>query len=88
VFKDFLPFWELVAGPLHAGTFGPNAADPTFGCTQVFSSVPPGMKPNRPPSDGLQFFGTLTVDPATSRLTAALWNLADQKLWSVELDAG
>ena len=87
VFKDFLPFWELVAGPLHAGTFGPNAADPTFGCTQVFSSVPPGMKPNRPPSDGLQFFGTLTVDPATRRLTAALWNLANQKLWSVELDA-
>ena len=88
VFKDFLPFWELVAGPLHAGTFGPNAADPTFGCTQVFSSVPPGMKPNRPPSDGLQFFGTLTVDPSTRRLTAALWNLAGQKLWSVDLDAG
>ena len=86
VFKNFDPFWEFVAGPLHAGTFGPGVADPTFGCTQVFSAVPAGMKPNRPPSEGRQFFGTLTVDPRTKRLTAALWNLANEKLWSVELD--
>ena len=26
-FKDFLPFWEFVAGPLHAGTFGPSKPD-------------------------------------------------------------
>ena len=25
-FQDFDPFWEFVAGPLHAGSFGPNAA--------------------------------------------------------------
>ena len=25
-FTDFDPFWEFVAGPLHAGTFGPNDA--------------------------------------------------------------
>jgi alkaline phosphatase D len=87
VFKNFDPFWEFVAGPLHAGTFGPGVADPTFGCTQVFSSVPAGMKPNRPPSDGRQFFGTLTVDPRSRSLTAALWNLANEKLWSVVLDA-
>lgn len=86
-FRDFSPFWELVAGPLHAGTFGPGVADPTFGCTQVFSSVPPGMKPNRPPSEGLQFFGTLEIDPATRRLTAALWNVANERLWSLDLDA-
>ena len=24
-FTDFDPFWEFVAGPLHAGTFGPGA---------------------------------------------------------------
>jgi alkaline phosphatase D len=86
-FKDFVPFWEFVAGPLHAGTFAPNKPDPTFGCTQVFNSVPAGLKPNRPPSEGLQFFGTLTLDPATRKLTAALWNLANEKLWSVVLDA-
>ena len=87
VFKDFNCFWEFVGGPLHAGTFGPNATDPTFGCTQVFNSLPPGTKPNRPPSEGLQFFGTLTIDPRTRRLTAALWNLKNERLWSQELDA-
>jgi alkaline phosphatase D len=87
VFRDFDPFWEFVAGPLHAGTFGPGVADPTFGCTQIFNSVPAGMKPNRPPSEGRQYFGTLSVDPSSRRLTAALWNLADEKLWSIELDA-
>ena len=30
-FTDFDPFWEFVAGPINAGTFGPNALDPTFG---------------------------------------------------------
>ncbi len=25
--KDFAPFWEFVAGPLNAGSFGPNTAD-------------------------------------------------------------
>lgn len=88
VFKDFNPFWEFVGGPLHAGTFGSSVADPTFGCTQVFNSVPVDLKPNRPPSEGLQFFGTLTIDPRTRRMTAALWNLKNERLWSQELDAG
>ncbi len=48
---------------------------------------PAGLKPNRPPSDGLQFFGTLTIDPATRRLESALWNLDNDKLWSVVIDA-
>ncbi len=86
VFTDFTSFWEFVAGPLHAGTFGPNAVDATFGCKAIFNAVPPDLKPNRPPSDGHQFFGTLDIDPRTRRLTAALWNLADTKLWSIELD--
>src|SRR5439155_4995580 len=49
-FKDFLPFWEFVAGPLHAGTFGPNPLDATFGPEVRFLGIPAGMKPNRPPS--------------------------------------
>ena len=49
-FTEFAPFWEFVAGPLHAGTFGPNALDPTFGPEVRFLSIPAGMKPNRPPS--------------------------------------
>ena len=60
-FKDFNPFWEFVAGPLHAGTFGPNALDNTFGPEVRFSSVPAGMTPNQPPSAGLQFFGFVRI---------------------------
>ena len=30
-FKDFLPFWEFVSGPLHSGTYGPKELDMTFG---------------------------------------------------------
>ena len=66
-FTDFDPFWEFVAGPLHAGTFGPNALDATFGPEVRFIGIPPGMKPNRPPCDGLQFFGTLRVDATHAR---------------------
>jgi alkaline phosphatase D len=84
-FTDFAPFWEFVAGPLHAGTFGPNALDRTFGPQVKFNGVPKGMKGNRPPSDGLQFFGTLTIDARTRVLTAKLINLAGQTLYSIEL---
>ena len=39
-FQDFDPFWEFVSGPLHAGTFGPNALDPTFGPEVRFVKAP------------------------------------------------
>ena len=84
-FTDFAPFWEFVAGPLHAGTFGPNALDPTFGPEVRFNGVPRGIKGNRPPSDGFQFFGTLQVSARTRALTAKLHDLAGKTLFSVEL---
>ena len=84
-FTDFHPFWEFIAGPAHAGTFNPPALDKTFGPELKFLSVPKGMKPNRPPSEGLQFFGTLKVDAKTRALTAKLFNLAGDTLYGVEL---
>lgn len=62
-FKDFLPFWEFIAGPMHAGTFPSQKGplDPTFGAQMVFDSVTPQLKPNRPPSEGLQFFGRVQI---------------------------
>jgi alkaline phosphatase D len=84
-FADFDPFWEFVAGPLHAGTFGPNPLDATFGPEQRFLGIPSGMKPNRPPSDGLQFFGLLKVDARTRVLTASLHNLSGNAIYRVEL---
>ena len=84
-FTEFHPFWEFVAGPAHAGTFGPAALDGTFGPQVKFIGIPPGMKPNRPPSEGLQFFGTLRVDAKTEALTATLRNAAGATLYTVEL---
>lgn len=86
-FTEFDPFWEFVAGPLHAGTFGPNELDSTFGPEVRFTGIPPGMKPNRPPSDGLQFFGTLRVDARTRALTARLHDLSGKAIFTVELEA-
>jgi alkaline phosphatase D len=85
-FTDFDPFWEFVAGPMHAGTFGPNALDRTFGPEVRFAS--PAPTPNRPPSDNLQFYGTLDIDPRTKALTAALWDVTGKRLWGTELAPG
>ena len=86
-FTEFDPFWEFVAGPLHAGTFGPNTLDPTFGPEAKFNGVPPGFKGNRPPSDGFQFFGTMKIDARTRAMTVGLHNLAGERIYKVELPA-
>ena len=87
-FTEFDPFWEFVAGPLHAGTFGPGTLDATFGPEARFVGIPTGMKGNRPPSDGYQFFGTLTISARTRALTARLHDLAGKVLFTMELPAG
>jgi len=85
-FRDFEPFWEFVSGPLHAGTFGPGRLDDTFGPQQRFCSVPDGMRPNRPPSDGLQFFGVVHIDGPSEVMTVTHHNVAGEKLWSIDLE--
>jgi alkaline phosphatase D len=86
-FTEFDPFWELVAGPAHAGTFGPAELDATFGPEVRFVGIPPGMKPNRPPSEGLQFFGTLSVAAGSHALTARLHDLSGRVIFTHELPA-
>jgi alkaline phosphatase D len=83
-FTEFDPFWEFVGGPLHAGTFGPNELDRTFGPQVKFIGIPPGMKPNRPPSEPFQFFGSGRIDARTEALTIKLHNV-DGEIYSVEL---
>lgn len=68
-FTDFHPFWEFVAGPLNAGTFGPNALDNTFGPQLVFQKVPPAGQSNLPPSAGYQFFGDVSVSRTAFKVT-------------------
>jgi alkaline phosphatase D len=84
-FTEFDPFWEFVAGPLHAGTFGPNVLDPTFGPEVKFTGIPAGMKANRPPSAGFQFFGTLTADARHKTLTVQLHDVSGRSLYKVQL---
>jgi alkaline phosphatase D len=84
-FTDFNAFWEFVAGPLNAGTFGPGTLDATFGPEVKFVGIPVGMKPNRSPLDGYQFFGKLHVDARTRVLVASLHNLAGETIFAVEL---
>jgi alkaline phosphatase D len=86
-FHDFDPFWEFVAGPAHAGTFAPGPLDPTFGPEVRFSGVPQDLRPNRPPTDGLQFFGTLSVDATSRAMTVRLHDLSGTAIYTTELVA-
>lgn len=85
VFKDFDPFWEFVSGPLNAGTFGPGQFDNTFGPQLKFKAIPDGMKGNRPPSEGYQFFGLVSIDAQTRALKVSHYNSAGKELWSTDL---
>jgi alkaline phosphatase D len=85
VFTEFDPFWEFVAGPLHAGTFAPGALDKTFGPEMKFCGWPAGATPNQPPGAGLQFFGLFRVDPKTRAATVTLNNREGKEIYRVEL---
>src|SRR5581483_6164562 len=85
-FQDFEPFWEFVSGPLHAGTFGPNELDNTFGPEVRFIKAPGPDKQNLPPSAGMQFFGHVKIEGATGQMTVTLRDRADVALWSTTLD--
>ena len=85
-FTDFDPFWEFVAGPINAGTFGPNELDLTFGPESKFVSVPGDLKQNRSPFDGLQFYGIGRIDADTRVLTMSLHDLEGKRLYAVDLE--
>ncbi len=85
LFTDFAPFGEFVAGPINAGTFGPGEIDQTFGPEVRFRSVPDGMKQNRPPTEGLQFFGLAKIDGPTEVMAVSLHNLRGDAIYRVDL---
>jgi alkaline phosphatase D len=85
-FTDFTPFWEFVAGPINAGTFGPNDLDLTFGPEVRYQSVPDGMKQNLPPTEGRQYFGIVTIDGGTEVMTVNLHDLKGDTLFRVQLN--
>ena len=61
-YKDFDPFWELIAGPMHATAFGRKNLDPTFGPALEWCSVDWDTRGS--PADGRQYIGVLDIDPA------------------------
>jgi alkaline phosphatase D len=83
-FHDFNPFWEFVAGPLHASTYGPNTLDSTFG-PKVRWASPASGKRRRSPADGAQYFGAVRIDARSSVMTVRLHDLTGTKLYEVEL---
>jgi alkaline phosphatase D len=84
-FTGFDPFWEFVAGPLNAGTFGPGRLDDTFGPQAVFVGIPKGLTPNRSPKAGYQFFGAIRVDARTELMTVRLHDIRGNEIYKVEL---
>lgn len=76
-FAPFTPFHELVAGPLHAGPFGPNPLDPTFGPQVLFQRPPPVQ--NAPPTDGYLSFGRIHI-AGQSGVLEATWHGAAGEL--------
>ena len=81
-FKDFDPFWEFVAGPLNAGSFGPNALDNTFGPQVVFEKSPPAA--NFSPFAGFQFFGQVEID-GNGMMTVSLKDINGATVFSQKL---
>lgn len=81
--QDFTPFWEFVSGPAHAGAFGPNALDATFGPNTAFISVPPAA--NTSPAEGFQHFGEVRIDGRTGEFRVDLRDRDGKSLWNTTL---
>lgn len=83
-FTDFDPFWEFVAGPIHAGGFGPNKLDNTFGPQVMFQKAPDG-RVNVSPTEGGQYYGLMAIDGKTGELKVSLKDLAGATLYEKKL---
>jgi len=81
-FKNFKPFWEFVSGPLHAGSFGPNQLDDTFGPKEVFRGIPDGLLAGTSPAEGYQFFGEINIAHSNQAMTVNHFNRSGTLLWS------
>src|SRR5262245_33819854 len=85
-FRDFLPFWEFVSGPICANTGTQNTIDATFGPQVVYVKARTGEPITGAPSEGMQFFGHVAIDGASEAMTVTLKDVGDNALWSITLE--
>jgi len=86
VFKEFRPFWEFVAGPLHGATGVPKRLDPTFGPEVRFISLTPDIAPYVGPWAGHQYFGMVRIERSSRQMAVSLHNLAGDTIYRVTLE--
>jgi alkaline phosphatase D len=66
-FKDMLPFWEFVAGPMHAGAFPRKPFDDTFGPELVWASADETTLGS--PATGASHVGLVRIDGRSGVMT-------------------
>lgn len=69
-FRDMDPFWEFVAGPMHATSFPRKRFDDTFGPELAYASA--SWDTFGSPATGQQFFGVVRIDGASRVMTVTL----------------
>ncbi|RYX93568.1 MAG: alkaline phosphatase [Comamonadaceae bacterium] len=72
-YKDFLPFWEFISGPINSGSYGPFNPDATFGNQVKYSRASPVRGAS--PFAGYQFFGEVEIDPQSRAMTVRLCDI-------------
>ena len=68
--RDMDPFWEFVAGPMHATSFPRKRFDDTFGPELVYASA--GWDTFGSPATGAQSFGVVRIDGHSKVMTVTL----------------
>jgi alkaline phosphatase D len=82
-FKDFEPFWEFVAGPMHARGFPQHRPDDTFGTEVEWASAT--WTSFGSPAGGEQYFGLIRIDGASREMTVTFVNGRGQDVHQVRI---
>ena len=82
-FKDLDPFWEFVAGPMHASSFPRKRFDETFGPELAYASA--GWDSFGSPASGEQYFGMVGIDGKTEVMTVTLVDARGRDLHTTTL---
>ncbi len=69
-FKDLDPFWEFVAGPMHASSFPRKRFDDTFGPELAYASA--GWNSFGSLASGERYFGMVEIEGAAETMTVTL----------------